>query len=86
MDEDTMMYEREPASRKRRIGTDLDTVPLDRMIFGELNNARPTWEDMIIAYSTIPGMKWSLWGKKGLSTLYHCSYKHYFRVHLPSRS
>lgn len=22
---------------------------------GELNTARPTWEDMIIAYSTIPG-------------------------------
>ena len=38
--------------RKRRYGT--DTVPLSHY-HGELNFARPTWEDMIIAYSTIPG-------------------------------
>jgi hypothetical protein len=40
--------------RKRRIGTDRDTVPMGNF-FGELNTARPTVEDMIIAYSTIPG-------------------------------
>ena len=41
------------SQRKRRIGTDSDTNPYT--IFGEMNKARPTWEDMIIAYSTIPG-------------------------------
>ncbi len=30
-----------------------DTYPFSN--FGEANKARPTWEDMIIAYSTIPG-------------------------------
>ena len=37
--------------------TSCDTVPLppngDR--FGQIYKARPTWEDMVIAYSTIPG-------------------------------
>lgn len=41
-----------PSSRKRRVGNDRDTVPF---FFGEVNKARPTWEDMVIAYSTIPG-------------------------------
>lgn len=48
-------HEDEPKNRKRRIGTDYDTVPLLAHPVGELNMARPTWEDMIIAYSTIPG-------------------------------
>jgi len=38
---------------KRTRGHDYDTVPIPS--YGELNTARPTWEDMIIAYSTIPG-------------------------------
>ena len=37
--------------KKRRHGQ--DTYPIND--FGEVNKARPTWEDMIIAYSTIPG-------------------------------
>jgi UDP:flavonoid glycosyltransferase YjiC (YdhE family) len=40
-------------SKKRRIGQGLDTYPFSN--FGDMNKARPTWEDMIIAYSTIPG-------------------------------
>lgn len=39
--------------KKRRAGTDRDTIPWTE--FGEVNKARPTWEDMVIAYSTIPG-------------------------------
>ncbi len=47
-----------PSARKRRApgagGMDKDTIPFcDR--YGEMNKARPTWEDMVIAYSTIPG-------------------------------
>jgi hypothetical protein len=34
-------------------GTDTDANPFKNC--GEVNKARPTWEDMIIAYSTIPG-------------------------------
>jgi hypothetical protein len=34
-------------------GTDTDTNLFGD--FGGMNKARPTWEDMIIAYSTIPG-------------------------------
>ncbi len=45
-----------PSARKRRApgagGMDASTFS-DR--YGEMNKARPTWEDMIIAYSTIPG-------------------------------
>lgn len=37
--------------KKRRQG--YDSYPISN--FGEMNKARPTWEDMIIAYSTIPG-------------------------------
>jgi len=37
--------------KKRRHGH--DAYPSSN--FGEMNKARPTWEDMIIAYSTIPG-------------------------------
>ena len=41
--------------RKRRIGT--DAIPQHYYQFGSLNTARPTWEDMVIAYSSIPGYK-----------------------------
>lgn len=51
--EDEEMYEDlNNRKRKRTFGT--DTIPITQYI-GELNAARPTWEDMIIAYSTIPG-------------------------------
>merc|ERR550539_1986844 len=43
-----------PARRKRRHGNDTDTIPFPHPN-SVLNTARPTWEDMIIAYSTIPG-------------------------------
>ncbi len=47
-----------PTARKRRApgagGMDADTIPFNDR-FGEMNKARPTWEDMVIAYSTIPG-------------------------------
>ncbi len=39
--------------RNRMHGTDTDANPFKNC--GEVNKARPTWEDMIIAYSTIPG-------------------------------
>ncbi|TRY69101.1 hypothetical protein TCAL_01435 [Tigriopus californicus] len=42
-----------PMARKRRIGSDKDTIPFSN--FEDVDRARPTWEDMIIAYSTIPG-------------------------------
>ena len=41
--------------RKRTHGTDKDTIPFSKYRYGEVYKARPTWEDMIIAYSTIPG-------------------------------
>ena len=44
-----------PEKRKRTHGTDKDTIPFSKYRFGEVYKARPTWEDMIIAYSTIPG-------------------------------
>ena len=31
----------------------MDTIPFNT--YPEMEKARPTWEDMIIAYSTIPG-------------------------------
>ena len=43
-----------PKRNLKRQRGDYDTVPIPT--YGELNTARPTWEDMIIAYSTIPGM------------------------------
>ncbi len=55
LEDERLIYERELQSRKRRIGTARDAVASDSFVFGELNAARPTWEDMIIAYSTIPG-------------------------------
>lgn len=54
-DGDDEFFNEKVPSRKRRIGTDYDTVPMISYQMGELNSARPTWEDMIIAYSTIPG-------------------------------
>jgi len=42
-----------PKRNLKRQRGDYDTVPIPT--YGELNTARPTWEDMIIAYSTIPG-------------------------------
>jgi len=42
-----------PKRNLKRQRGDYDTVPIP--MYGELNTARPTWEDMIIAYSTIPG-------------------------------
>ena len=42
-----------PRQHRKRTRGDYDTVPIPS--YGELNTARPTWEDMIIAYSTIPG-------------------------------
>ncbi len=44
----------EYTSFSKRKRTHRDTVPLPNG-GGALNTARPTWEDMIIAYSTIPG-------------------------------
>ena len=32
-----------------------DTAPKDGLSNGEYNSSRPNWEDMVIAYSTIPG-------------------------------
>ena len=43
-----------PKRNLKRQRGDYDTVPIPT--YGELNTARPTWEDMIIAYSTIPGI------------------------------
>ena len=42
-----------PQRKRRMHGTDTHTNSYAN--FGEVNKARPTWEDMIIAYSTIPG-------------------------------
>ena len=45
-----------PVTRRRRHGssTATDSYPWNAG-HGDINKARPTWEDMIIAYSTIPG-------------------------------
>ena len=48
-----MFSDLEPRRAMKRTRGDYDTVPIPS--YGELNTARPTWEDMIIAYSTIPG-------------------------------
>ena len=44
-----------PQRKRKATGDALDTVPIGYPAAGELSRARPTWEDMIIAYSTIPG-------------------------------
>ena len=49
-----------PATKRERrgsgVGTDAHAVPDPWNIgHGDIDKARPTWEDMIIAYSTIPG-------------------------------
>lgn len=43
-----------PLSRRRRHGSSTDSYPWNAG-HGDIDKARPTWEDMIIAYSTIPG-------------------------------
>ena len=43
-----------PLSRRRRHGSSADSYPWNAG-HGDIDKARPTWEDMIIAYSTIPG-------------------------------
>jgi len=40
--------------KRRAAGTDTDALPTGPII-ADVARARPTWEDMIIAYSTIPG-------------------------------
>ena len=48
-----------PATKRGRrgsLGTDAQSVPDPWNVgHGDIDKARPTWEDMIIAYSTIPG-------------------------------
>ena len=44
-------------SKKRRAAESLDGVSEGGA--GDVARARPTWEDMVIAYSTIPG-QWPL--------------------------
>ena len=44
-------------SKKRRAAESLDGVAEGGA--GDVARARPTWEDMVIAYSTIPG-QWPL--------------------------
>ena len=42
--------------RRGSLGTDAHAVPDPWNVgHGDIDKARPTWEDMIIAYSTIPG-------------------------------
>ena len=43
-----------PVARRRRHDTATDSFPWNAG-HGDIDKARPTWEDMIIAYSTIPG-------------------------------
>ena len=43
-----------PVARRRRHGSSTDSFPWNAG-HGDIDKARPTWEDMIIAYSTIPG-------------------------------
>jgi len=40
--------------KRRAAGTDTDALPTGLGV-SDISRARPTWEDMIIAYSTIPG-------------------------------
>ena len=61
------------ASRRRKRRADAsDTVPFGKNA-GEISRARPTWEDMIIAYSTIPGYASIRDRDKGKRT--HCSHE-----------
>ena len=52
-DRNEMFADLGPNRKRNRTRGDYDTVPIPT--YGELNTARPNWEDMIIAYSTIPG-------------------------------
>lgn len=40
--------------KRRAAGTDTDALPSGPIV-SDVSRARPTWEDMLIAYSTIPG-------------------------------
>ena len=62
IDEDEGLYEGNVGKKciKRRREGNYDSIPISN--YSDLDTCRPTWEDMCIAYSTIPG----LWGKNFL--------------------
>ena len=57
IDEDEGLYEPNVGKKsiKRRREGNYDSIPISN--YSDLDTCRPTWEDMCIAYSTIPGLK-----------------------------
>ena len=75
-----------PVSRRRRHGSSTDSFPWNAG-HGDIDKARPTWEDMIIAYSTIPGYASSQRQWKVVIKLVPQDHRHWAHLKLPcSRS